>query len=177
MATLGGVVQRVEIIKALYRGAALLILDEPTAVLTPQEVDEFFVTLKQMANDGHALIFISHKLHEVMAFTDRVTVLRDGRNVGAVVTKNSSKADLARMMVGRELNLNPDRPAMEIGAIRLKLDQVQAQSDRGVPALRGVSLEIRAGEIVGGGGVGEWADGTGGSGGGFVAADRWPFVH
>jgi ABC-type uncharacterized transport system ATPase subunit len=145
--------QRVEIIKALYRGAALLILDEPTAVLTPQEVDEFFVTLKQMANDGHALIFISHKLHEVMAFTDRVTVLRDGRNVGAVVTKNSSKADLARMMVGRELNLNPDRPAMEIGAIRLKLDQVQAQSDRGVPALRGVSLEIRAGEIVGLAGV------------------------
>ncbi|MBP7998112.1 MAG: ABC transporter ATP-binding protein [Chloroflexi bacterium] len=145
--------QRVEIIKALYRGAALLILDEPTAVLTPQEVDEFFVTLKQMANDGHALIFISHKLHEVMAFTDRVTVLRDGRNVGAIATKDTNKTDLARMMVGRELNLNPYRPPVEIGVARLTLDKVQAQSDRGVPALRGVSLEVRAGEIVGLAGV------------------------
>lgn len=145
--------QRVEIIKALYRGAALLILDEPTAVLTPQEVDEFFVTLKQMAEDGHALIFISHKLHEVMSFTDRVTALRDGRNVGAVSTGQTSKQALAEMMVGRELNLNPERPAVEVGPVRLKIKNIHAQSDRKTPALRGVSLEIRAGEIVGLAGV------------------------
>ena len=99
--------QRVEIIKALYRQASLMILDEPTAVLTPQEVDDFFVILKQMANEGHALIFISHKLDEVMAFTDRVTVLRDGHNVGTVETSQTSKRALAEMMVGRQLFFNP----------------------------------------------------------------------
>jgi simple sugar transport system ATP-binding protein len=145
--------QRIEIMKALYRGAALLILDEPTAVLTPQEVDEFFVTLKQMSNDGHALIFISHKLQEVMAFTDRVTVLRDGRNVGTVATKDTSRRALAEMMVGRELNLNPDRPTVEIGAPRLQLRQLTADGDRGVPALRGIDLDVHAGEIVGLAGV------------------------
>ncbi|MEZ4607032.1 MAG: ATP-binding cassette domain-containing protein [Deinococcales bacterium] len=97
--------QRVEIIKALYRGAALLILDEPTAVLTPQEVNDFFITLRHMASDGHGLIFISHKLQEVMDFTDRVTVLRDGRNVATVETKHTNKEELARLMVGRELKL------------------------------------------------------------------------
>ncbi len=145
--------QRVEIIKALYRGAALLILDEPTAVLTPQEVDDFFVTLKQMADEGHALIFISHKLHEVMAFTNRVTVLRDGRNVGAVMTVDTSKRQLAEMMVGRELNFNPDRPEVEIGKPRLQIKSLQAQNDRETPALRSLSLEINAGEIVGLAGV------------------------
>jgi len=145
--------QRVEIIKALYRGAALLILDEPTAVLTPQEVDEFFITLKQMADNGHGLIFISHKLHEVMAFTDRVTVLRDGRNIGTVMTKDTSKRQLAEMMVGRELNFNPERPYVEIGKSRLKIENVNALSDRGTPALRNVSLEVWAGEIVGLAGV------------------------
>ncbi len=145
--------QRVEIIKALYRGAALLILDEPTAVLTPQEVDEFFVILKQMASDGHALIFISHKLNEVMAFTDRVTVLRDGHNVGTVATAETSKEKLAEMMVGRQLNARPDRPPVEIGAPRLVLENIEAQGDRGTPALRGVSLQVRAGEILGLAGV------------------------
>ncbi len=145
--------QRVEIIKALYRGAALLILDEPTAVLTPQEVDELFVTLRQMAADGHALIFISHKLHEVMAFTDRVTVLRDGRNVGSVLTQNTSKQALAEMMVGRQLNLVPDRPPVAVGAPRLRLEGVSARNDREMPALRDLSLEVHAGEIVGVAGV------------------------
>ena len=145
--------QRVEIIKALYRGAALLILDEPTAVLTPQEVDEFFVTLKQMATEGHSLIFISHKLHEVMAFTDRVTVLRDGRNVGTVATQDTSKRQLAEMMVGRELNFNPERPYVEIGPPRLRIENLHALSDRGTPALRGVNLDVWAGEIVGLAGV------------------------
>lgn len=145
--------QRVEIIKALYRGAALLILDEPTAVLTPQEVDDFFVTLKQMASEGHALIFISHKLDEVMAFTHRVTVLRDGRNVGTVQTAQTSKRELAEMMVGRQLKFSPDKPALELGKTRLKLENLKALSDRDTPALRGIDLEIRTGEIVGLAGV------------------------
>ena len=145
--------QRVEIIKALYRGASLLILDEPTAVLTPQEVDEFFATLKQLAERGHLLIFISHKLHEVMAFTNRVTVLRDGRNVGTVLTAETDKKQLAEMMVGRELNTNPDRPPVSIGRPRLRLENIEAIGKRGTPALRGVSLEVRAGEILGVAGV------------------------
>ncbi|HLF81404.1 MAG TPA: ATP-binding cassette domain-containing protein, partial [Anaerolineales bacterium] len=101
--------QRVEIVKALYRGAALLILDEPTAVLTPQEVDELFITLRKMAREGHALIFISHKLHEVLDISDRITVLRDGRVVGSKPTAGTSKAELARMMVGRELAVAGER--------------------------------------------------------------------
>lgn len=145
--------QRVEIVKSLYRGAALLILDEPTAVLTPQEVDEFFVILRRMAADGHALIFISHKLHEVMAFTDRVTVLRDGRNVGTIATRDTDRKALAEMMVGRELKLNPERPPVEIGRPRLEIRGLSADNDRGVPALRHVSLDVRAGEIVGLAGV------------------------
>ncbi len=145
--------QRVEIIKSLYRGAALLILDEPTAVLTPQEVDEFFVILRRMAADGHALIFISHKLHEVMAFTDRVTVLRDGRNVGTIATQATSRQELAEMMVGRELKLNPERPPVVIGKPRLEIRGLSADNDRGMPALRQISFDVRAGEIVGLAGV------------------------
>jgi simple sugar transport system ATP-binding protein len=145
--------QRVEIIKALYRGAALLILDEPTAVLTPQEVDDFFVTLKQMSEEGHALIFISHKLHEVMAFTHRVTVLRDGRNVGAVMTADTTKRQLAELMVGRELSFSPERPEVEVGAPRLQIKNLEAESDMETPALRSVNLEVAAGEILGLAGV------------------------
>lgn len=145
--------QRVEIVKALYRGAALLVLDEPTAVLTPQEVDDLFVTLRQMAHDGHALIFISHKLHEVLAISQRVTVLRDGRVVGAGPTADLTKADLARLMVGRDVILQYDRPPVQPGEVRLQIDQVWAKSDRGTDALRGVSLAVQAGEIVGLAGV------------------------
>ncbi|MDX1437658.1 MAG: ABC transporter ATP-binding protein, partial [Anaerolineales bacterium] len=145
--------QRVEIIKALYRGAALLILDEPTAVLTPQEVDEFFTILKQMSREGHALIFISHKLDEVMAFTDRVSVLRDGRNVGTVPTAETDKTRLAEMMVGRELAFQPERPDVDTGEIRLKIENLEALSDRETPALRQVSLELHGGEILGVAGV------------------------
>lgn len=145
--------QRVEIIKALYRRASLMILDEPTAVLTPQEVDDFFVILKQMAAEGHALIFISHKLDEVMAFTNRVTVLRDGHNVGTVETSQTSKRELAEMMVGRPLFFNPERPPVEIGAPRLQIKNLQAISEWGTPALRGVNLEVMAGEVVGLAGV------------------------
>jgi simple sugar transport system ATP-binding protein len=145
--------QRVEIIKALYRGADLLILDEPTAVLTPQEVDELFVTLRQMKQEGHALIFISHKLHEVLQISDRITVLRDGRVVNTLPAGEATKERLAEMMVGREIVMQIDRPEVEQGQIRLELRQIWADSDRGTPALQGVTLEVRAGEILGLAGV------------------------
>src|SRR5512138_2878323 len=145
--------QRVEIIKALYRGAALLILDEPTAVLTPQEVDELFVIMRQMVKDGHALIFISHKLHEVVEISHRVTVLRDGRKIGTRPTSETTKQDLANWMVGREVGFAPDRGHVELGEVRLQLEQVTCGSDRGTPGLRGVSLEVRSGEILGIAGV------------------------
>ena len=112
--------QRVEIIKALYRGAALLILDEPTAVLTPQEVDELFVIMRQMVRDGHALIFISHKLHEVVSISNRISVLRDGRLIGTRSTSDTTKQSLANWMVGREIGFAPDRGEVQRGEVRLK---------------------------------------------------------
>ncbi|MEP7355638.1 MAG: ABC transporter ATP-binding protein [Anaerolineales bacterium] len=145
--------QRVEIIKALYRGASLLVLDEPTAVLTPQEVDDLFIILRQMAAEGHALIFISHKLHEVLAITQRVTVLRDGRLVGSRPTAGATQPELARMMVGREVLLQYDRPPAHPGAVRLQMQAVCSQRDRGGDALHEVSLEVCAGEILGLAGV------------------------
>ena len=145
--------QRVEILKALYRGAALLILDEPTAVLTPQEVDEFFVTLRQMTNDGHAIIFISHKLHEVLDISDRVTVLRDGKQVDSCDIEGCTKESLAEMMVGREVIMKPYRVALEAGDARLTLQNLHALSDRETPALRGVDLAVHSGEILGLAGV------------------------
>jgi simple sugar transport system ATP-binding protein len=145
--------QRVEIVKALYRGAALLVLDEPTAVLTPQEVDELFVIFRQMAADGHALIFISHKLHEILDLTDRVSVLRDGRLIGTRETKGATKEVLAQMMVGREVTMERDRPPVDLGEVRLKLAGVNAVNARGTPVLKDVSLEVRSGEIVGVAGV------------------------
>ena len=145
--------QRVEIIKALYRGAALLILDEPTAVLTPQEVDDLFGTLRQMLDEGHGIIFISHKLHEVLAISNRITVLRDGRRVGTIPAEGATKPQLARMMVGREVILQYEKVDMPHGEALLRLEGVHAHSDRGTEALRGVTLEVRAGEILGLAGV------------------------
>ncbi|OQY30624.1 MAG: heme ABC transporter ATP-binding protein [Anaerolineaceae bacterium 4572_5.2] len=145
--------QRVEIIKALYRGAALLVLDEPTAVLTPQEVDDLFVIFKQMAQEGHALVFISHKLHEIIDLTDRVSVLRDGKMVGTRPTVGATKPDLAKMMVGREVSLERERPPVKVGRVRLKVENVTAMSPQGVPVLKNVSFEIRGGEILGVAGV------------------------
>jgi simple sugar transport system ATP-binding protein len=149
--------QRVEIIKALYRGAALLILDEPTAVLTPQEVDELFVTLRQMARDGHSLIFISHKLHEVVDLSDRISVLRNGRLIDSVVNVGVTRNELARMMVGREVLLDRKRGApvdAEISArVGLALEGVTALGIVGQKALDNVSLEVQAGEILGVAGV------------------------
>lgn len=145
--------QRVEILRALYKGAALLILDEPTAVLTPQEVDDLFQILERMAKDGHALIFISHKLHEVLAISQRITVLRDGRRVDTIPTEGATKASLAEMMVGRPVVLEYDPKPVETGPVRLKLEGVSAYSDRGTLGLNNISLEVRSGEIVGVAGV------------------------
>jgi general nucleoside transport system ATP-binding protein len=142
--------QRVEILKALYRDARILILDEPTAVLTPQEADVLFETLREMANEGRTVIFISHKLHEVKAVADRVTVLRGGRTVTTVSTEETTPRSLAALMVGRELAAESDTPRVEgtPGAAVLELDGVWAPGDRGDAAVRGVSLDVRAGEIV-----------------------------
>jgi simple sugar transport system ATP-binding protein len=145
--------QRVEVVKALYRGAALLVLDEPTAVLTPQEVDELFIILREMTREGHALIFISHKLDEIINLTDRVTVLRDGRVIGTRPTSEVTKRDLANMMVGREVLMERDKGDSEIGSVRLKLENVSAVNDQEQQVLQDINLEVHSGEIVGVAGV------------------------
>jgi simple sugar transport system ATP-binding protein len=145
--------QRVEIVKALLLGGALLILDEPTAVLTPQEVSELFVILKQMRDQGHALIFITHKLYEVQELCDRITVMRDGRVVDTIRNEGVDQRTLARMMVGRDVQFQPERAKIEAGAVKLEIRNLCAQNDRDLPALRDVSLELRAGEILGIAGV------------------------
>jgi simple sugar transport system ATP-binding protein len=141
--------QRVEILKALYQEARILILDEPTAVLTPQEAETLFVTLRHMAAEGRTVVFISHKLHEVLAVADRVTVLRAGRTIATVPAAGATPQSLAALMVGREVEGVRRRSR---GAARedvaLELEDVWADGDRGAPALRGVSLAVRAGEIV-----------------------------
>jgi len=145
--------QRVEIVKALYRGADLLILDEPTAVLTPQEVDDLFKTFRQMAQSGHSLIFISHKLHEVLSISNRVTVLRDGQVVGGCPTEGATRAGLAQMMVGRPVILQYDRAPLKAGPVVLDVRDLYARSDRGGDALNGITFSLRAGEILGLAGV------------------------
>ncbi len=145
--------QRVEILRALYKGAALLILDEPTAVLTPQEVDGLFRILKQLADDGHGLVFISHKLHEVLEISHRVTVLRDGRRVNSIPTSDATRPKLAEMMVGRPVLLEYDKNPPDPRDERLILQGVSALSNRGTVGLDDVSLSLRGGEIVGIAGV------------------------
>ena len=146
--------QRVEILKALYREARILILDEPTAVLTPQEASALFETLRAMAAEGRTVIFISHKLHEVIAVADRVTVLRGGKSLTTVPVAAATPQSLAALMVGREVE--PARRQEEagvLGDVLLQLDAVSAVGDRGADAVKDVSLEIRGGEIVGVAGV------------------------
>ena len=141
--------QRVEILKALYREARILILDEPTAVLTPQEAESLFETLRVMADEGRTVIFISHKLHEVTAVSDRVTVLREGRNVETVVTADSTQRSLAALMVGREVAATRrEEVGRVVGGPVLVLDGVSAAGDRGVESLHDVSLAVHAGEIL-----------------------------
>jgi simple sugar transport system ATP-binding protein len=145
--------QRVEIIKALYRGANLMILDEPTSVLTPQEASDLILLLKKMAGSGTPIILISHKLNEVMAVSDRVTVLRDGEVVATVKTTETSSEELARKMVGRELSCCARGAEGSPGRIVLELKDVWALGDRGPTALAGFSLDVKTGEIVGIAGV------------------------
>jgi simple sugar transport system ATP-binding protein len=142
--------QRVEILKMLYRGARILIMDEPTAVLAPQEADDLFATLRSMTAEGRSVVFISHKLGEVLAIADRVTVMRRGKVTAAgLPTAGATKADLARLMVGRSVLESLDRPPSAPGEVVLSVRGVSATNDRGLSALRGVSLDVRAGEIVG----------------------------
>ena len=148
-----GMQQRVEILKALYRGAEVLILDEPTAVLTPQEVEELKEITDNLADQGKTIIFITHKLKEVMAMSQRITVIRAGKVVGTVATSSTDPVELARMMVGRDVVLKVDKEPAKTGSVILRLDDVWAEDDRRLPALRGINLEVKAGEIVGIAGV------------------------
>ena len=140
--------QRVEILKALYREARILILDEPTAVLTPQEAEALFATLREMAADGRTIVFISHKLHEVKAVSDRVTVLRGGRVVSTVDAADATPRSLAELMVGHGVGDGVRSETRAPGETVLALEDVWADGDRGGAAVRGVSLTVRSGEIV-----------------------------
>ncbi len=148
-----GMQQRVEIIKVLYRGAEILILDEPTAVLTPQEIEEFFTVLRSLKDQGKTIIFITHKLHEVMAITDSVTVMRLGKVTGVVKTADTNPRELARMMVGRDVLLRIEKDKPKIGKDILKIKNLHVKENRGIEAVENVSLEVREGEIVGIAGV------------------------
>ncbi len=148
-----GMQQRVEIVKALYYGAELLILDEPTGVLTPQEVGELLQVLRKLAEGGRAVVFITHKLGEAIAVTDRIVVLRGGKKVGEVATSQTSAVELARMMVGREVLFSIDRQHTVRDEVVLRLENISTEDDRGRRVLRNVSLEVRAGEVLGVAGI------------------------
>ncbi|MFN2224943.1 MAG: ABC transporter ATP-binding protein, partial [Anaerolineae bacterium] len=146
--------QRVEILKILYRGADILIMDEPTAVLAPQEIEDMFGILRGMVAEGKSIVFISHKLGEVMQIADRITVLRKGRVTAAGLRPaETTSADLARLMVGRPVLFRIEREAQDTGDVVLSVESASANNDKGLPALRSISLEIRAGEILGIAGV------------------------
>jgi len=145
--------QRVELLKALYRHARLLILDEPTAVLTPQEVDEFFAILRRMREQGKTVVIITHKLSEVLAISDDVTVMRDGKVVGRVKTKETNAAELARLMVGREVLLRVEKPEAKVGQPELSVQGLTVKKADGSKRIDNVSFDVRAGEILGIAGV------------------------
>ncbi|MCG3210253.1 MAG: Galactose/methyl galactoside import ATP-binding protein MglA [Anaerolineae bacterium] len=146
--------QRVEILKTLYRGAKILIMDEPTAVLAPQEIEELMGTMRSMVTQGKSIIFISHKLHEVTAVADRITVLRKGKGTAEGLSMQGvTKEDLARLMVGRNVVFTVTKTAHVPGDVVLDMQDVRCENAKGVPALRGVNLQIRAGEILGIAGV------------------------
>jgi len=145
--------QRVEIMKALYRNADILILDEPTAVLTPQEAKELFEILRTLQREGISIIFISHKLNEVMEIADRISVLRRGKLVETIPREGATEAGLARSMVGREVLLRVDKKPRQPGDTLLSVEDLVVRDDRGLEAVRGLSFEVRAGEILGVAGV------------------------
>jgi simple sugar transport system ATP-binding protein len=148
-----GAQQRVEIIKVLYREADILIFDEPTAVLTPQEVEELFKVIHSLIDQGKSLIFITHKLNEVMDIADRIMVLRNGAMVGSTTPAEASTASLANMMVGREVLLEVEKPPAQIGEVVLDVDNIKVYDDRQLLAVDEVSFEVKAGEILGVAGV------------------------
>jgi len=145
--------QRVEILKALYRDARILVLDEPTAVLTPQETEEIFEVLRRLASQGHSILFISHKLYEVLEIADRITVIRRGKVVGQRIPSETNEADLAELMVGRAVVLTVDRGESHPAESVLRATGLNVADDRGNPAVQSVDLEVRAGEILGIAGV------------------------
>src|SRR5579862_4756466 len=145
--------QRVEILKALYRGAQILILDEPTAVLTPQEAGELFEIIRSLQADGKSIIFISHKLNEVLEIADRITVLRRGKKVETVPREGATEVSLARAMVGREVLLRVEKTPAKPGEVLLSVKDLHVVDDRGIPKVRGMSFDVHAGEIVGIAGV------------------------
>ena len=148
-----GTRQRVEIVKSLYRGAEILILDEPTAVLTPQEVDRLFDLMNELRRQGTSLIFITHKLSEAMEIADEITVLRDGSRVGTVPATETTTEELARMMVGREVMFEYEQRDATTGEPVLEVDELEVRNERGLPAVRGASFDLRDGEILGIAGV------------------------
>jgi general nucleoside transport system ATP-binding protein len=148
-----GMQQRAEVLKALYRGAEILILDEPTAVLTPQEANELFAITRSLQADGRSIIFISHKLNEVLEIADRITVLRQGKQVDTVPREGATPEGLAKLMVGREVVLRVDKPKAQPGETLLTVKELSVLDDRDLPACRSVSFEVKAGEIVGLAGV------------------------
>jgi general nucleoside transport system ATP-binding protein len=145
--------QRVEILKALYRGAEILILDEPTAVLTPQEARELFDIVRALTEQGKSIIFITHKLNEVLDIADRITVLRQGKRIDTVPREGATQEGLARLMVGREVVLRVDKTPADPGEPLLEVEELSVFDNRGLEAVRGVSFQVRAGEIVGLAGV------------------------
>jgi len=148
-----GIQQRVEIIKVLYRGADILVMDEPTAVLTPQEVEELFRILNSLKKQGKTIIFITHKLNEVKAISDRITVMRRGKVAGVKNTKETNQEEIANMMVGRKVLLQVDKKEHKFGKTVLKVNKLNALNSKKLPALKEVSFEIREGEILGIAGV------------------------
>lgn len=141
--------QRVEILKVLYRGAEILILDEPTAVLTPQEVDELGTIMRNLTRSGKAVIFITHKLREVMAFSDRVTIMRKGRKVATLPTQETTAEELGKLMVGSDFELTLHREPNKPGPVILEVENLKVNRSDGLPLIKGVSFQVRAGEILG----------------------------
>jgi len=148
-----GLQQRVEILKILYRAADILIMDEPTGVLTPQETSELFGVLRGLVQQGKTIIFITHKLREVLALTDTITVLRRGKNAGELITSQTNQAEIARLMVGREVLLRVDKTPAHPGPVVLHVEDLYARDDRDLEVLHGVSFDVRSGEILGIAGV------------------------
>jgi ABC-type uncharacterized transport system ATPase subunit len=148
-----GVRQRVEILKLLYRDASLLILDEPTAVLTPQEKDQLFAILRKLKQDGRSVVIVTHKLKEIMEFADRVTVMRDGQVVATREIHATSEQELTRLMVGRDVNLRANKPEQKPGPPVLQIRNLRVEEESGREKVCGLSLEVHAGEILGVAGV------------------------